>query len=507
MLETKREFKADVARKTRGRMILAKQEDSGSRRLEITVTDNGEVVPIETGTEVRLNALRPDGKRASFAGSITKDGKVECFLPDWTLKKTGVLVCDLSMTKGEKRLSTAHFYVEVQEAAALGEEPEVDVSVFAQLMKGLSDAKNQLDGISKQLEGIKVSDSVGRYAYYGEPIFLTGKRHFCRIVPRNAYALPMIPCAGFAREVVLFSDGLQTVRTEGEQAQILPFGGREIWLDERGRVCAWDGEFAKVYADGKELCSYLLSGYDALTYDAGNQCFFLFRQGLFVKCDRTSESGEEIVLQEEDVFFYDGAVKKFCCCERMFFCLLESGSIVVFSDAGVQIATLSSFPDGVKGKIVGLNASYDETEEGAVLHLLTEAGVHYAVSFSETYVTLKGEKGERGERGFPGDKGDKGDQGLPGEKGDKGDKGERGLPGDKGDKGDKGDPGAKGDKGDQGLPGAKGDKGDQGERGLPGDKGDKGDKGDPGDKGDKGDDANFIMTYSDGVLMITGSGT
>ena len=111
-LEVTKTLAADLLRPNTGKTILAKQQDVDTRRLKITVTQDGVPFVVPTGTLAQINIRRADGKRATFSAQITTEGCVSAVLPLWALKDPGILICDLSLVaEGNARLSTSHFFI------------------------------------------------------------------------------------------------------------------------------------------------------------------------------------------------------------------------------------------------------------------------------------------------------------------------------------------------------------------------------------------------------------
>ena len=112
------EISLDVAQKNVFQPITTKQNDSNSRFLKITVTDNGKPLTIMSTSTVLVNALRSDGESKSFAGSVNSDGTVTVPLTNWTLALDGEVRCDVTVIDSDNRkLTTTLFSLMVERAA------------------------------------------------------------------------------------------------------------------------------------------------------------------------------------------------------------------------------------------------------------------------------------------------------------------------------------------------------------------------------------------------------
>ena len=128
------EISLDVAQKNVFQPITTKQNDSNSRFLKITVTDNGEPMTIAGTSTVLINALRSDGESKSFAGSVNSDGTVTVPLTNWTLALDGEVRCDVTVIDSDNRkLTTTLFSLTVERAAnpdgSITEDDDYDVLV------------------------------------------------------------------------------------------------------------------------------------------------------------------------------------------------------------------------------------------------------------------------------------------------------------------------------------------------------------------------------------------
>jgi hypothetical protein len=119
MAQIVKELRVDVSQPNVFQAIVAKQHDSNSRFLKITLVDFGVKVEVPNTAKVTINANRPDGASESFKGEANDDGTITVPLAQWMLDIDGEVKCDVSVTNTEdnKRLTSTDFWLEVQKAA------------------------------------------------------------------------------------------------------------------------------------------------------------------------------------------------------------------------------------------------------------------------------------------------------------------------------------------------------------------------------------------------------
>ncbi len=125
MAQIVRDITVDVAAQNIFQAIIAKQYDSKSRFLKVTLTDTGEKITIDASSTVIINALREDGESKAFSGEVNSDGTVTVPLTLWMLEKDGFVKCDISIVDADKRkLTSTLFSLNVEQAAC----PNSDIS-------------------------------------------------------------------------------------------------------------------------------------------------------------------------------------------------------------------------------------------------------------------------------------------------------------------------------------------------------------------------------------------
>ncbi len=145
MAKIVKEISVDVAAVNFGCHVDAKQNDSNSRFLKVTLTNEG--VPVEIGgdTAVTVNVLRADGERKIFAGDVNADGSVTVPIADWLLAVSGCAECDISVVDADgRKLTSFLFEVEVERSACSSDviSDSKDFDLLVRLISSCREAKN-----------------------------------------------------------------------------------------------------------------------------------------------------------------------------------------------------------------------------------------------------------------------------------------------------------------------------------------------------------------------------
>lgn len=149
------EIKVEVAKKNLFQALVSKQSDYNSRFLKVTLCDNGEPIKINPTSTVTINAKRPDGVCKRFAGVSNDDDTVTVPLAAWMLELSGLVYCDISVTKPDtSKLTSTSFSIDVEPAAAsdeaISENEEYDVLV--QLIERAEDATEKAEDAAQRAE-------------------------------------------------------------------------------------------------------------------------------------------------------------------------------------------------------------------------------------------------------------------------------------------------------------------------------------------------------------------
>ena len=111
----------EVAKPNYLQAIIAKQFDSDSRYLQVTLVNGSEKIEVQESSTVTINARRIDGAEDAFRGEVNEGGTVTVPLTYWMLELEGKLECDITVIDTDNRkLSTTKFTVEVERASCTG---------------------------------------------------------------------------------------------------------------------------------------------------------------------------------------------------------------------------------------------------------------------------------------------------------------------------------------------------------------------------------------------------
>lgn len=112
----------DVAERDTLISIVARQGDSDTRFLRVSLFSLGEPLRIEEGATVMLNTKNAAGELMAFLGNVNSDGTLTLPLPARMLKSTGTVNCDVTViTAMGGRLTTPSFEIEVVASLADGD--------------------------------------------------------------------------------------------------------------------------------------------------------------------------------------------------------------------------------------------------------------------------------------------------------------------------------------------------------------------------------------------------
>ena len=103
----------DVSAVCAEQTVSARQGDSKSRLLCVTLTDCGKALQIERSATVLLNVAKGE-ESACFEGAVVEEGKALFVIPDFILAEACEVICDVSVIAPCGRLTTAPFRIAVQ---------------------------------------------------------------------------------------------------------------------------------------------------------------------------------------------------------------------------------------------------------------------------------------------------------------------------------------------------------------------------------------------------------
>ncbi len=133
------ELNLDIELEKESQSVHAKQGDSQSRYVKVTLEKDGKPWKPKEGATAVFRALKPDGKSIFNPASIAKDGTVTVELTEQTLAVPGPVYADICITEsGETgdRISTVTFSIDV-ERAPLGSriESESEIQALIEMVK------------------------------------------------------------------------------------------------------------------------------------------------------------------------------------------------------------------------------------------------------------------------------------------------------------------------------------------------------------------------------------
>lgn len=138
MAQIIKDITVDVARKNLFQAIVAKQNDSNSRFLKVTLCNEGVKIDVPPTATVMINAERADDTAATYMGVVNDDGTVTVPLTSWMLALDDVVRCSISVIVDEQKLTSTSFSIEV-EAAEISDTDIIDDRNYDVLIRLISD--------------------------------------------------------------------------------------------------------------------------------------------------------------------------------------------------------------------------------------------------------------------------------------------------------------------------------------------------------------------------------
>ena len=102
----------DVSAACAEQTVSARQGDTQSRLLCVTLTDCGRPLSVERQVVVLLNVAKGE-ETAGFEGMVVEGGKALFVIPDFVLAEAGEVLCDVSVIGVGGKLTTAPFRISV----------------------------------------------------------------------------------------------------------------------------------------------------------------------------------------------------------------------------------------------------------------------------------------------------------------------------------------------------------------------------------------------------------
>ena len=168
MAEITKSIEVDVAKLNTFKAIVAKQGDNLSRYLKVQLLNETEPFNVDKEASASINVERIDGQAKAFAGTVNADGTVTVPIAAWVLEIEGQAKCSVSITVGDKRLTSTTFYVEVQPAefynGSISEDEHIDL--LLQLLKAAEneDARMTAETARQTAETVRINAEAARQA-------------------------------------------------------------------------------------------------------------------------------------------------------------------------------------------------------------------------------------------------------------------------------------------------------------------------------------------------------
>lgn len=127
MAEIQKSIDLNVAQGNGNITIIAKQNDTSSRYLQVQLMNESEPIFVDKDSSVTINAKRSDEESKMFAGWVNDDGTVRVPLTQWILGVPGSVSCSVTVVDSQERmLSTTSFNVSVEQQECLSGEISED---------------------------------------------------------------------------------------------------------------------------------------------------------------------------------------------------------------------------------------------------------------------------------------------------------------------------------------------------------------------------------------------
>ena len=147
--------------------VWAKQGDQETRFVEITPLDKDQAYTLEPGITARFQATKPDGTTI-FDNCTISDGKITAELTAQTLAVAGIVVAEIGLYKGTELLSSALFWIDVEELAYDPNAPASSPEYNA-LVEALAEAEEFLEITPRDYLSVVVA--VADWSLEGTPTY------------------------------------------------------------------------------------------------------------------------------------------------------------------------------------------------------------------------------------------------------------------------------------------------------------------------------------------------
>lgn len=144
MAQILKEITVDVAKKNLFQAIVAKQNDSNSRFLKVTLCNEGVKIEVPSSATAIINAERADNDAKAYMGVVNEDGTVTVPLTSWMLGLDDIVRCSISIIDSDdQKLSSTSFSIEVEAAEYSDDDISQDENydILVNLISDVSETK------------------------------------------------------------------------------------------------------------------------------------------------------------------------------------------------------------------------------------------------------------------------------------------------------------------------------------------------------------------------------
>ena len=172
MIQIIKKISLDTYKPNLFKIVAAKQGDSNSRFLQVTIVNEGRKIEVPLTATATVGAKRADGQAESFACEVNPDGTVTVPLTYWMLEIGGLVECDVSIIGAENtKLTTSNFFIEVEDASCPDGEISTDdnYGILVQLIEDVRELQTNRVGFTTDntlnfkdgVLSVNTTDSVG----------------------------------------------------------------------------------------------------------------------------------------------------------------------------------------------------------------------------------------------------------------------------------------------------------------------------------------------------------
>lgn len=134
--------------------VYAKQNDCGSRFLEITLLADGQ--PVSCGeAEIVLRCEKTDGTVIFNAVTVLSENRIQCALTSAMLSCAGLVRCEITLYESNSILSSGRFFIHVM--PSIDDAAVESSNEFTELQKIMADYNAQIKNAASRKETVGVA--------------------------------------------------------------------------------------------------------------------------------------------------------------------------------------------------------------------------------------------------------------------------------------------------------------------------------------------------------------